>query len=74
MPTIGSLISHCHVKWLMNAKCVLKWSNKQLLLIPAELHVDYMHWGEIVKGVVDQRGEEALLTRNIVIHSEMADK
>jgi hypothetical protein len=29
-----------------------------------------MHWGEIVDGV-DERGEVALLTRNIVIEGEM---
>ena len=44
----------------------------QSLSISAAL--DYMHWGELVEQVVDQRGEVALLTKNIVIHGEMADK
>ena len=56
----------------MNAKCVLNCSINQSLLISAALN--YMHWGEMVEEVVDQRGEVALLTRNIVIHGEMADE
>ena len=32
-----------------------------------------MHCDEIVERVVDQRGEVALLSRNIVIYGEMAD-
>ena len=53
-------------KWLINDY------SYQFFLISAAL--DYMHWGEMVEQVVDQRGEVALLTRNIVIHGEMADE
>ena len=35
--------------------------------------LEYMHFGEMVEGVVDQRGEVALLSRNIVIRGEMED-
>ena len=31
----------------------------------------YMHWGEMIEDRVDERGEVALLTRNIVIRGEM---
>ena len=30
-----------------------------------------MHWGEMIEDRVDERGEVALLTRNIVIRGEM---
>ena len=33
-----------------------------------------MHYGEMVEDRVDERGEVALLTRNIVIRGEMASK
>ena len=33
-----------------------------------------MHWGEMVEDRVDERGEVALLTRNIVIRGEMESK
>ena len=31
----------------------------------------FMHWGEMIQERVDERGEVALLTRNIVIRGEM---
>ena len=35
--------------------------------------LSYMHYGEMVEGVVDERGEVALLSRNIVFRGEMTD-
>ena len=34
----------------------------------------YMHWGEMIEDRVDERGEVALLTRNIVIRGEMLEE
>lgn len=31
----------------------------------------YTHWGEMIEGVVDERTEVALLSRNVVIRGEM---
>ena len=33
--------------------------------------MNFMHWGEMIEDRVDERGEVALLTRNIVIRGEM---
>ena len=45
---------------------------KHVLMLSATL--SYMHWGEMVEDVVDERGEVALLSRNIVIRGEMLDE